>query len=291
MGATARRRPPADARHHRDRRQDDDDPAHGRHAWKPRGVRSVAAGNTDVPLVEAIDLDVDVFVVECTSFRLAWTEHFRGEAAAWLNLAPDHLNWHRVAGDLRGGEGQDLRQPTPDRRGHRLRRRRRGDAHLATSPGRRVTFGQAAADYRVEDGLLVSPHGEIAPVASMRRSLPTRCDQRPRRCRPRPRIGIGRRLGRRHRASVRSSDRRIASSSSPRQMASPGSTTRRRRPRTPRLRRSTASTTSSSSPVGATRGSTWRRWPPRRSGSAPSSPSARRRTTSPRRSPPPALPC
>ena len=69
------------------------------------GVRAVAAGNTDVPLVTAIDLDVDAFVVECTSFRLAWTEQFRGEAAAWLNLAPDHLNWHRLAGDLRRGEG------------------------------------------------------------------------------------------------------------------------------------------------------------------------------------------
>ena len=38
------------------------------------GVRAVAAGNTDVPLVAALDLDVDAFVVECTSFRLAWTE-------------------------------------------------------------------------------------------------------------------------------------------------------------------------------------------------------------------------
>ena len=58
------------------------------------GLRAVDAGNTDVPLVEALDLDVDVFVVECTSFRLAWTSTFRGEAAAWLTLAPDHLNWH-----------------------------------------------------------------------------------------------------------------------------------------------------------------------------------------------------
>ena len=35
-----------------------------------------------------------MFVVECTSFRLAWTEQFRADAAVWLNLAPDHLNWH-----------------------------------------------------------------------------------------------------------------------------------------------------------------------------------------------------
>ena len=79
------------------------------------GRRAVAAGNTDVPLVSALDLDVDVFVVECTSFRLAWTEHFRGEAAAWLNLAPDHLNWHRSLASYACGEGADLRQPTSRR--------------------------------------------------------------------------------------------------------------------------------------------------------------------------------
>ena len=59
------------------------------------GLRSVDAGNTSTPLVDAIEQDLDVFVVECTSFRLAWTPTFRAEAAVWLNLAPDHLNWHR----------------------------------------------------------------------------------------------------------------------------------------------------------------------------------------------------
>ena len=58
------------------------------------GVRAVAAGNTEMPLVSALDLDVDVFVVECTSFRLAWTDAFRPDARPWLNLAEDHLDWH-----------------------------------------------------------------------------------------------------------------------------------------------------------------------------------------------------
>ena len=100
----------------------------------------------------ALDLDVDAFVVECTSFRLAWTERFRGDAAAWLNLAPDHLNWHAVDGHLRGGQGADVRQQRP------------GDVaigfaddpvvmrHLAAAPGRRRTFALDGADYRVEDG-------------------------------------------------------------------------------------------------------------------------------------------
>ena len=136
------------------------------------GVRAVAAGNTEVPLVTALDLDVDAFVVECTSFRLAWTEHFRGEAAAWLNLAPDHLNWHDSVSSYAAAKGKifDHQRPSDVAIGFaddpEVMRRLRG------APGRHVTFAAAGADYRVEEGSLVSPHGEIAAVASMRRSLP-----------------------------------------------------------------------------------------------------------------------
>lgn len=59
------------------------------------GVRAVACGNLDVPYVEAIDdPDVDVFVVEASSFRLATTAHFTPTVAVWLNFAPDHLDSH-----------------------------------------------------------------------------------------------------------------------------------------------------------------------------------------------------
>ncbi len=61
--------------------------AGGRAPWPP--------ATPSCPLVAALDLDVDVFVVECSSFRLAYTETFRAEAAVWLNFAPDHLDWHR----------------------------------------------------------------------------------------------------------------------------------------------------------------------------------------------------
>ncbi len=136
------------------------------------GCRAVAAGNTEVPLVSAIDLDVDAFVVECTSFRLAWTERFRGEAAAWLNLAPDHLNWHDSMATYAGAKSKIFAN------------QRSGDIaigfaddpvvmrHLARAPGRRVTFAATDADYRVDGAMLVSPRGEIASIAAMRRSLP-----------------------------------------------------------------------------------------------------------------------
>jgi UDP-N-acetylmuramoylalanine--D-glutamate ligase len=60
------------------------------------GVRTMACGNTDTPLVEAIaDPDLDLFVVEASSFRLGHTQRFRPAVAVWLNFAPDHLDVHR----------------------------------------------------------------------------------------------------------------------------------------------------------------------------------------------------
>ena len=92
------------------------------------GLRTVDAGNTSTPLVDAIDQDLDAFVVECTSFRLAWTPTFRAEAAVWLNLAPDHLNWHASMATYEAAKAPDLRQPAADRHGDRLRHRSGRDA-------------------------------------------------------------------------------------------------------------------------------------------------------------------
>lgn len=59
------------------------------------GVAAVAVGNTDVPLVQAIDdPSTEVFVVEASSFRLGHSQQFSPQAAAWLNFAPDHLDVH-----------------------------------------------------------------------------------------------------------------------------------------------------------------------------------------------------
>jgi UDP-N-acetylmuramoylalanine--D-glutamate ligase len=141
------------------------------------GLHAVAAGNTDVPLVEAVDdADLDVFVVECASFRLAWTERFRAEAAAWLNLAEDHLNWHASMASYEAAKARifDQQRPTDVAVGFA------GDpvvmAHLLEAPGRRRTFGLTDADYRVEhtgpQRHLVGPDGPFADVAAMSRTLP-----------------------------------------------------------------------------------------------------------------------
>ncbi len=70
------------------------------------GLRTVDAGNTSTPLVDAIAMDLDAYVVECTSFRLAWTPTFRAAGAVWLNLAPDHLNWHRSMATYEAAKAQ-----------------------------------------------------------------------------------------------------------------------------------------------------------------------------------------
>ena len=136
------------------------------------GCRSVAAGNTDVPLVAAIDLDVDAFVVECTSFRLALTHRFRGNAAAWLNFAPDHLDWHYSMTTYADAKNRIFANQRPDDVAIGSLTDVEVMRRLTTAPARRVTFGAAAADYRVEDGTLVGPHGDLGAVTTLRRRLP-----------------------------------------------------------------------------------------------------------------------
>ena len=136
------------------------------------GVRAVAAGNTDVPLVAALDLDVDAFVVECTSFRLAWTEPFRADAAAWLNLAPDHLNWHVSMATYEAAKARLFTPAAARRRRDRLRRRPGRDGPPRGAPARHRTFGLAGADYHVDGGELVGPAGR---ARRRRQPAPARC--------------------------------------------------------------------------------------------------------------------
>jgi UDP-N-acetylmuramoylalanine--D-glutamate ligase len=60
------------------------------------GLRSVAAGNVGLPIVEAV-MDpepYDVIAVELSSFQLHYTESMSAESAVVLNVAEDHLDWY-----------------------------------------------------------------------------------------------------------------------------------------------------------------------------------------------------
>ncbi|MEO6124631.1 MAG: UDP-N-acetylmuramoyl-L-alanine--D-glutamate ligase [Ilumatobacteraceae bacterium] len=142
------------------------------------GRHAVAVGNTDVPLVEAIDDDtIDVFVVECTSFRLSWTTCFRPDAAVWLNLAPDHLNWHSDMDSYVSAKARMWRFQRSDDAAIGFVDDALVMSHLTDAIARQVTFGLSGADYRCASlpgtgGMLIGPNGPICAVAEMRRALP-----------------------------------------------------------------------------------------------------------------------
>jgi UDP-N-acetylmuramoylalanine--D-glutamate ligase len=60
------------------------------------GERAVATGNVGLPVVDAVTADppYGVLAVELSSFQLHSAPSVRPAAAAILNLAPDHLDWH-----------------------------------------------------------------------------------------------------------------------------------------------------------------------------------------------------
>ncbi len=136
------------------------------------GRRAIDAGNTETPLVDAVEQDHDVFVVECTSFRLAWTHRFRAEAAAWLNLAPDHLNWHASMASYERAKAQVFANQRPDDVAIGYVDDEVVRRNLRTAPGRHVTFGLHDGDYRLDGDRLVGPAGPITARAAMRRALP-----------------------------------------------------------------------------------------------------------------------
>lgn len=136
------------------------------------GLRAIAAGNTETPLVTAIDEEVDCFVVESTSFRLAATSRFRGDGAAWLNLAPDHLDWHRDLESYIAAKDQIFSQQSGDDVAVGSLDDPVVASHLARAPARRIGVGTERGDYRIDNERLVGPGGSIMAVAEMKRALP-----------------------------------------------------------------------------------------------------------------------
>lgn len=139
------------------------------------GRKAVAAGNNDLPLVDALDLELDVVVVEASSFRLYNSGEFRPSVAVWLNFAEDHLDWHRSMDHYRDAKariwanqaGDDLALANAD------------DPVVMTASRsascRTQTFGLADAHWHWDagDGTLRDPQGDvIVEVARLARALP-----------------------------------------------------------------------------------------------------------------------
>jgi len=79
------------------------------------GVRAIAAGNIGTPLLEVVPGAADgaptgkpvydALAVELSSYQLHWSASVRARAAAVLNLAPDHLDWHGSVEDYYAAKG------------------------------------------------------------------------------------------------------------------------------------------------------------------------------------------
>jgi UDP-N-acetylmuramoylalanine--D-glutamate ligase len=142
------------------------------------GERAVATGNVGLPVVDAVTADppYGVLAVELSSFQLHSAPSVRPAAAALLNLAPDHLDWHGdfaayAAAKERIWVGADTvavgNADDPE-----------VAARLARAPGRQVSFTLAEPgpdQLGVVAGTLVDRAfggGELAPAADVRPAGP-----------------------------------------------------------------------------------------------------------------------
>jgi UDP-N-acetylmuramoylalanine--D-glutamate ligase len=142
------------------------------HLLRATGRNVAEVGNTDVPFMEALDGAHDAFVVECSSFRLQFTEAFRCDGSVWLNLAHDHLDWHETFDAYTEAKkrlwaharSSDVAVVPCDNE---------VIMNAAVDSGARVvTFGLEEGDYRRDGNALVSPRGRLADVSTLWRALP-----------------------------------------------------------------------------------------------------------------------
>jgi UDP-N-acetylmuramoylalanine--D-glutamate ligase len=63
---------------------------------KEGGYQAFLAGNIGTPLINFVEnsLDNHVYVTEVSSFQLKHIEQFRAAVSVFLNVSPDHLDWH-----------------------------------------------------------------------------------------------------------------------------------------------------------------------------------------------------
>ncbi len=139
-------------------------------ALEASGVRAEAVGNTPTPLVAAIGhSEIDVFVVEASSFRLAHSHCFRPTVATWMNFAPDHLDAHADLETYRRAKASIWSHLGPDA----IAVANVDDATvIAAAPADAVTFGVESGDWRVEDGHLVGPDGPLLSIDRLARRRP-----------------------------------------------------------------------------------------------------------------------
>lgn len=142
------------------------------HILRELGKNVAEVGNTDLPFMAALADSYDAFVVECSSFRLQYTTQFRCESSVWLNLAPDHLDWHPTLDHYVAAKSNMWKFARSTDVAVVPTRNTLIDEVARASHARIVTFGIDTGDYHVENDVLIGPTGPLISVADLWRSMP-----------------------------------------------------------------------------------------------------------------------
>ena len=142
-------------------------------ALRSSGVAAVAAGNNDLPLVSAIERgDVEVFVVEASSFRLSHSRSFEADAACWLNFAPDHLDVHRDLASYEAAKARLWQWLPPGATAVANRRDATVMSHLRDDRDAWTFSDEGRADWCRDGNVLTGPDGPLVEVQELRRAMP-----------------------------------------------------------------------------------------------------------------------
>lgn len=64
------------------------------HILQTAGLKAPACGNFGVPIMSVLDQNPDYLVAEVSSYQAHYSRKLAPQVAVWLNVTPDHLEWH-----------------------------------------------------------------------------------------------------------------------------------------------------------------------------------------------------
>jgi len=82
---------------------------------KEAGLKARLAGNIGTPLISFADKSRSdqIYVTEVSSFQLEYTELFKADVAAFLNISQNHLDWHKSFDDYFAAKKKLFLRPGP----------------------------------------------------------------------------------------------------------------------------------------------------------------------------------
>jgi len=117
------------------------------------GLRAMASGNIGLPFATAVrqSNELDVMVLEVSSFQLETIKAFRPQVAAWLNLSPNHLDRYRDVEEYREAKLRIFENQTAE--DYVVVNARE---ELPELKARRITFSAYTqdADFTLRDGII-----------------------------------------------------------------------------------------------------------------------------------------